>query len=118
MATEYIVVDRITATNVSFQVDDGQIKIVDTASAASAEPIFEDITDTGIYWNLYSENNQIGWDNTLTIQNDNVTLEDVITATNYRLKIDAGQFLIDTDLTHPSDGGAVLLPRLMLLGVG
>ena len=116
MATEYIVEDRTTATNVSIQIDDGQINIVDTVSADSAEPIFEDTVDVGVNWKLFSNDNQLAWEEVVTDQNDDVTLEDVTTATDYRLYIGEGQFYISTELVHPADRSFV--PKLTLMGVG
>jgi len=115
MATEYIVTDRTTAGNVSIQIEDGQLKFVDTLDAASAEPIFLDISQA-VYWKLFISDNQIAWEETVTVANNDVTIQDGTTATDYRLYVGDGQLFISTDLTHPADRSFV--PRLLLMGVG
>lgn len=116
MATQYIVQDRTTLTNVAIEIDDGQVRYVGTVSASSADPIFQDTVNSAINWKLFVSDNQLGWESTVTIQNDSVILADVTTATDYRLYIGDGEFYIDTNLIHPADRSFV--PRLTLLGVG
>jgi len=112
MATEYIVEDRTTAANHSIQIDDGEIKWTGTVDAASSEPIFLDTIDGVTYWKLFIDDGEIGVESTVTVQDDDVTLEDVTTATNYRLKVGDGELYWES----VSAGGFV--PRLPLLGVG
>lgn len=116
MATQYIVTDRTTLTNVAIEIDDGQIRYVDTISAASAEPIVLDTIVPATYWKIFVSDNQIGWESTLTIQNDDVTLTDITTAIDYRLYVGDSEFYIDTNLVHPSDRS--FIPRILLMGVG
>lgn len=113
MATEYIVTDRTTALNQSIQIDDGQIKITDTVSAASAEPIVQDNTNGSIYWKIFVDDGQIGVESTLTVQDDAVVLVDLTTATSYILFVSDGEFGYETYVVPGS-----LIPRLTLLGVG
>lgn len=113
MATEYVVADRTLAVNWAIQIDDGQIKIVQTVSAASAEPIFEDDINPADNWILFVDDGEMGIEGTVTAQDDSVILEDVTTATEYQLFVSDGEFGWKRYTVSGS-----FIPRLNLLGVG
>ncbi len=113
MATTYIITDRVTADKYAISFDDGQIRWTVTASAASAEPIFEDVTNSSDNWRLFFSDGQRAIEKVVTVQDDNITLEDVTTGTNYRMQVDDGQF----SWRVVAIVGA-FVPRLPLLGVG
>ena len=118
MAAEYIVVDRTTATNISIQIDDGQLTLTDTVSGASAEPIVEDQLTSSDHWIIFVDDGQIGIESTVTIQDDQVVLTDVTTAEDYILFVNDGQLgweLFVGGGTTPATSPAYRLP---LLGVG
>lgn len=113
MATSYIVADRTLLVNWAIQIEDGQIKIEQTVSAASAEPIFEDDTNPTDNWILFVDDGEMGIEGTITEQDDSVILEDITTATEYQLFVSDGQFGWKRYIVPGS-----FVPRLTLLGVG
>lgn len=96
MASSYVVTDRTQSTSKAIAVDDGILSITDTADAASSEPIIEDNTDAGTYWKVFVDDDVIGVESTLTVQDDAVSLTDSVTGTIYTLVIDGGVLGIES----------------------
>jgi hypothetical protein len=113
MGTSYIVADRTLLVNWAIQIDDGEIKIVQTVSGASAEPIFEDDANPADNWILFVDDGEMGIEGTVTEQDDEIILEDFTTATEYQLFVSNGQFGWKLYIVSGS-----FIPRLTLLGVG
>ena len=90
--TEYILTDRTTSTKWSITIVDGEVTRTSTASAASAEPIFEDDATPGDYWKLFMDDDEMSWESTVTVQDDIIELTDTVTANVYRLVIEDGEF--------------------------
>ena len=91
MATQRVFQDRTLATKWALQIEDGQATWASTGLAAEAEPIVEDQVTAANHWKVFFDDGQIGWESTATVQDDNVTLTDTVTAQDWRLRVGDGQ---------------------------
>lgn len=88
---EYVVIDRTTLLNKAIKINDNQLYYEDTANPASDEPIIEDNINAGTYWKLFIDDDQLGWEEVHTVQDDHIDLEDEAVESVYRLFISDGQ---------------------------
>ena len=88
---EYILTDRTTGTKWSITIVDGEITRTSTASSAGAEPIFDDDTNPGTYWKLFMDDDELSFESTATVQDDEIELTDTVTSLIYRLVIEDGE---------------------------
>lgn len=92
MASQYVVEDRTTASNLAIKINDGQLFFEATVDANSAEPIVEDDTNAGTYWKIFIDDGQLGFESTVTAQDDAVDLDDPTGLVTWRLGVNDGQF--------------------------
>lgn len=95
MATEYILTDRTLLLNYSIQVDDSQLKFTSTVSASSSEPIVQDKVNLGVYWKIFIDNEQLGYESTATVQDDLIELDDLTTSDVWTLEVRDGQLYMN-----------------------
>lgn len=94
MAAEHVVQDRTTAGNVAIVISDGELNYDSTVNSVDGEPIMADQDAPGNYYKVFVDDGQIGVEPTGTVQNDEIVLEDTVTATDYQLVIRNGELVI------------------------
>lgn len=83
----YVVQDRTLSTKWNLKAIDGVFSWASTASAAQAEPIFEDQADSATHWRLYIDGGVVFIELVATVQDDDVVLTDDTTLATYQLII-------------------------------
>lgn len=106
-----ILQDRLTLTNVSIEIDDGQLKLVDTTDSAVSEPILNDTIDDDIYWKLFIYDGQLAIESTDDFGQVYVELYDETLKFNWRLQIDSGQ------ITYTNGAIRKIVPKIMLIKI-
>lgn len=86
-----IFLDRTTGDKYELKLSDGQYSLVATASSADSEPIVRDGLNATEYWKLFVDNGQMGWEATATVQNDTISVTDIVTSVLWVVGIYDGQ---------------------------
>lgn len=114
MANEFVVIDRTDSLKKGFRVDDGQLTWTTSTRPSSSEPIVEDKTVAGTYWQIYIDDGQIGFEETVTAQDDQVRVQDLTTTDIWELQVFDGQLFIENSgITLPTGimGGGLIRRR-------
>lgn len=88
---EYVVIDRTTSVHKAIKINDNQLYYETTVNAASSEPIIQDNINAGTYWKLFIDDDQLGWEQVVTVRDDHIDLDDEAFQATYRLFISDGQ---------------------------
>ena len=95
----YVIQDRTLATKWEISVAGGQLTYTSTESAASDDPILEDYSIPGTYWKILIDNGEMGFESTLTEQNDSLIFTDTETGAFFQLAISDGQMNLIQQVT-------------------
>lgn len=104
--SEYVLIDRTTASKRALQIEDDQLKWEASAGGAEPEPIVQDKINPANYWKIYISDGQIGWESTATSQDDVVILTDQLAPFEYwQLQVRDGQLYIENNGIVVAVGG-------------
>lgn len=93
LVINYVLQDRSTADKWAITIADGQLKYDTTSAGVSAEPVFEDIVNSGEFYKLFIDNGELGWETTASATTTEIILIDALdVSSRYRLVISTGEF--------------------------
>jgi len=85
MAANYILQDRTLADKWAVSIDDGVLQIDTSLEDAQAEPIVDDDSSPGTYYKIFIDNSELGIEDTVTVQDDLIVLDDVTLGESFKL---------------------------------